>query len=76
MGAFSVYPIANEPYNGWAFSALKFKSEYAPFALWDADFDPPGRNQHPTRQRDGNVWLPCGCTIVNKMGHFLNAAGR
>jgi len=23
------------------FSALNFKSEYAPFALWDADFDTP-----------------------------------
>jgi len=22
------------------------------FALWDADFDPKGRNQHPTRQRE------------------------
>jgi len=27
--------VAYEPYFGWAFSALNFKSEYAPFALWD-----------------------------------------
>jgi len=27
----------------WAFLALlTFKSEFVPFALWDADFDPPG----------------------------------
>jgi len=22
------------------------------FAVWGADFDPEGRNQHPTRQRE------------------------
>jgi len=27
--------VAYEPYFGWTFSALNFKSEYAPFALWD-----------------------------------------
>jgi len=28
---------------GWAFSALYFKSEYAPFALWDADLEPQSK---------------------------------
>jgi len=40
-------------YFGWAFRYVNFKSEYALFALWDADLDPQGRNQHPTRQGMG-----------------------
>lgn len=54
----------------WAFSALIFKSEYASFALRGADFDPLGRNRHPTRNRVGHTWLLCGSTVVSKMTHF------
>ena len=46
---------SSEPYIGCDFRDVNFESEYAPFALWDADFGPLGQNQHPTRPRDGNV---------------------
>ncbi len=34
----------------WGFSVLNFNSKYTPFALWDADFVPPG-------ERDGVLRL-------------------
>jgi len=43
--------VVNAILHGWAFGALKLKPKYTPFALSDADFE----NQHPTRQRDGDV---------------------
>lgn len=36
----------------------------APFALRNADFYLPGRNQHPARQLDRIVRLRCGSKVV------------
>ena len=40
-----------------AFLGHKFSSKYAPAALLDADFGPPGRNQHPARR--GTILFDC-----------------
>lgn len=47
-----------------SFSTLNFKPEYTPSVLWESDFDCPGRNQHPARQKE---WK---CLIASKMAYF------